>query len=100
MPQTFTAKAADTWTHLTEIAFWYLFLVRKNEQLLRFGWQKANAPITPRQVRQSISAILFAVGAPSALPRPRGNSVGWAKGRPRSKRKQCSVIYKAKMAPP
>ncbi len=100
MPQTFTAKAADTWTHLTEIAFWHLFLARKHDRMIRFGWQKADAPITPRRVRQNISAILFAVGSPSALPRPRGNSVGWEKGRPRSKRKRCPVIYKTKKAVP
>lgn len=98
MPQTFTAKAADTWTHLTEIAFWHLFLVRKHQAFIRFGWQKADAPVTPRRVRQSLSAILFAVGSPAALPLPRGNSVGWEKGRTRSKRKRYPVIYKTKKA--
>jgi hypothetical protein len=98
MPQTFTAKAADTWTHLTEIAFWHLFFVRKHQAFIRFGWQKADAPVTPRRVRQSLSAILFAVGSPAALPLPRGNSVGWEKGRTRSKRKRYPVIYKAKKA--
>lgn len=100
MPQTFTAKAADTWTHLTEIAFWHLFLARKDDALLRFTWQKSDAPVTPRRVRQSISSILFAVGSPAALPLLRGNSAGWKKGRPRSKRKRCPVIYKTKKAPP
>jgi hypothetical protein len=53
MPQTFTARAADTWTHLTEIAFWYLFLVRKHQAFIRFGWQKVDAPVTPRRVRRA-----------------------------------------------
>jgi hypothetical protein len=42
MPQTLSAKAADTWTQMSEIAFWHLFLVRKEAALTRFGWQKAD----------------------------------------------------------
>jgi hypothetical protein len=98
MPQTLTAKAADTWTHLSEIAFWHLFLVRKEAALTHFPWQKADAPTTPGRVRQSMAAILYEVDSPAELPRPRGNSPGWAKGRPRTDRKRIPVIYKTKKA--
>jgi DDE superfamily endonuclease len=98
MPQTFSAKAADTWTHLTEIAFWHLFLVRHETPMLHFKWQKSDAPITPRRARQGISAILCVVGSPASLPRPRGNSGGWQKGQPRNKRKRIAVIHKAHKA--
>lgn len=96
MPQTLTAKAADTWTQISEIAFWHLFLVRKEATLIHFPWQKADAPTTPGRVRQSMAAILSEVGSPAVLPRPRGNSPGWKKGRPRTARKRIPVIYKAK----
>lgn len=94
MPQTATTQAADTWTHMTEIAFWHLFLVRNQADVVRYKWQKADAPVSPGRVRQSISTILFLVGSPAEPPRPRGNSPGWRKGRLRQKRKRFPVIYK------
>jgi hypothetical protein len=98
MPQTLTAKAADTWTQMSEIAFWHLFLVRKEAALTHFGWQKADTPTTPGRVRQSMATILCEVGSPASLPRPRGNSPGWKKGRPRTLRERIPVIYKTKKA--
>jgi hypothetical protein len=59
---------------LTEIAFWHLFLVHNQADVVRYQWQKADAPVSPGRVRQSISTILFLVGSPAEPPRPRGNS--------------------------
>ena len=104
MPQTKTAAAADRWTHITECAFWHLFLARRQPDLVCHPWQKTDAPITPRRVRQSMAAILLAVGTPAAPPRLRGKSLGWQRGRIRAKKQRVPVIYKsrptAKKAPP
>jgi hypothetical protein len=96
MPQTLTAEAADRWTHLTDIAFWHLFLARKSPNLLRYPWQKKEIPVTPRRVKQSMAAILLAVGTPAKAPRLRGKSQGWETGRPRTKKKPIPVIYKGR----
>ncbi|MCU0427660.1 MAG: hypothetical protein MUF71_18765, partial [Candidatus Kapabacteria bacterium] len=94
MPQTLTAEAADRWTHITDIAFWHLFLARNSSRLIRHPWQKTEAPVTPRRVKQSMAAILLAVGTPAGEPRRRGKSQGWQRGRPRIKKKPIPVIYK------
>lgn len=93
MPQTFTAAAADRWTHVVDIAHWHLFLARDEAVLTCFGWQKKDAPITPRRVRQSMATILLQVGSPAKPVRLRGKSPGWAKGTTRQKRERHSVIY-------
>lgn len=94
MPQTLTAQAADRWTHLTNITFWHLFLARRIPDIVHYKWQKADAPITPRRVRQSMAAILMAVGSPAKPPLQRGKSPGWQPGKSRTKKSPISVIYK------
>lgn len=99
MPQTLTAEAADRWTHLTDIAFWHVFLARDSTMLLRHPWQKKETPITPRRVKQSMMAILLAVGSPAQKPRRRGKSQGWQQGRPRTKKSPIPVIDKGQKKP-
>ena len=96
MPQTLSTQAADRWTHLTDIAFWHLFLARRQPNLVCHPWQNSDAPITPRRVRQSMAGILLAVGTPAKEPRLRGKSPGWQEGRRRTKKKPVPVIYKGR----
>jgi hypothetical protein len=76
-----------------------LVLARELSQALYRPWERRRERVTPRQVRRVMPAILPQVGTRAQVPKPRGKSPGWPKGRPRRRPARFAVIKKTKAAP-
>ena len=50
--------------------------------------------ITPGRVAQSFPGVLAAIGTPADMPKPRGKSPGWKKGKQRKKKTRYPVVKK------
>jgi hypothetical protein len=77
----------------------HLVLARALGQACYRPWERRSLVVTPRQVRRVMPAILVQLGTPACVPKPRGKSPGWRKGRPRRRPARFEVIKKTKPVP-
>jgi hypothetical protein len=71
---------------------WKLWLARLAVRDHPLPWQKPQARLTPGRVRQSLGALFAQIGTPAQAPKPRGKSVGWPTGRPRTKAPRHKIV--------
>lgn len=93
-PRFQSREAGDRWTELTALACWMLFLARAIVIDNPWPWQKAQSQLTPQRVQQSLRPIFALIGNPARLPKPRGKSPGWPKGRRRTPKPRFAVVKK------
>lgn len=68
------------WSWIVALAMDQLYLARDLGQQMRQPWESQRRPITPRQVRRVMPALLLQLGTPARPCQPRGKSRGRAKG--------------------
>ena len=75
-----------------------LWLAREIIEDNPLPWQKPQPKekLTPGRVAQSFNGLLAAIGTPSKLPKPRGKSSGWQKGKIRTKKTRFPIVKKGK----
>ena len=80
------------------IVTWQLWLAREIIEDNPLPWQKPQPKekLTPGRVAQSFNGLLAAIGTPSKLPKPRGKSSGWQKGKIRTKKTRFPIVKKGK----
>ena len=80
------------------IVTWQLWLAREIIEDSPLPWQKPQPKekLTPGRVAQSFSRLLVAIGTPAKLPKPRGKSPGWQKGKNRTKKIRYPLVKKGK----
>jgi hypothetical protein len=89
-----TKEAGDRWTELTALACWMIYLARSVVADTPLPWQKPQQNLIPQRVQQSILPIFALIGSPAQLPKSRGKSPGWSKGRPRTPKTHYRVVKK------
>ena len=106
LPQLATPERSETWSDLMPLMTWQLWLARPVLEDNPLPWQKVQTRLTPGRVCQAWAALLVHIGTPARVPKPRGKSPGWPKGRVRNRRtvhpvvkKTKPVVKKAKKAP-
>ena len=83
MPKLKTPQQAERWSCLMPAITWQLWLARDGIGDRPLPWQKPVGRLTPGRTAQAIGSVLARLGTPTCLPKPRGKSPGWPKGRPR-----------------
>ncbi len=68
------------WSWVVALAFNQLYLARELGQAMRQPWERKARPVTPRQVRRVMPALLLQLGTPTRPCQPRGKAPGRAKG--------------------
>ncbi len=101
LPQLSTPERAQCWSDLMPLLTWQLWLARNVVQDVRLPWQKPQAAgqLTPGRVRQSMAALLAAIGTPAPAPKPRGKAPGWPSGRVRRRKQRYAVVKKGRKQP-
>jgi hypothetical protein len=94
LPRFQTPERCDRWTMLVNIAQWILFLARDLVQDTPLPWQPAQENLTPERVRQSLAGLFSQINTPAKPPQTRGKSLGWPKGRSRTRLKRHKVVKK------
>ncbi|MCC3638991.1 MAG: hypothetical protein JGK13_32440 [Microcoleus sp. PH2017_37_MFU_D_B] len=64
---------------------WQLWLARDLVVENVLPWQSGNISLTPGRVAQSMFSLLVDIGTPTKIPKHRGKSPGWEKGKVRTK---------------
>jgi hypothetical protein len=64
---------------------WQLWLARDLVVENILPWQSATIDLTRGRVAQSMFSVLFDIGTPAKMPKPRGKSPGWETGKVRTK---------------
>jgi hypothetical protein len=93
-PNFSTAKQAERWSDLMPLLSWQLWLARELVTDSPLPWQKKQTHLTPGRVAQSMSALFTQLGTPAQVPKPRGKSPGWTKGRSRTPRVRAPIVKK------
>jgi hypothetical protein len=93
-PQFQHKENGDRWSWLVALAVWLLYLSRPIVQDLPLPWQKPQSQLTPQRVQQSLPLIFAQFGTPARMPKTRGKSPGWSKGRRRTPKPRFKVIKK------
>lgn len=75
---------------------WQLWLARSLVADNPLPWQKPQTNLTPGRVCQGMGGVLALIGTPARVPKPRGKSPGWPKGRPRHRRPRSPVVKKSR----
>ena len=83
MPKLKTPQQAERWSCLMPAITWQLWLARDGVGDRPLPWQKPVGRLTPGRTAQAIGSVLARLGTPTCLPKPRGKSPGWPKGRER-----------------
>jgi hypothetical protein len=60
---------------------WQLWLARDLVVENVLPWQSATINLTPGRVAQSMLSVLVDIGTPTKMPKHRGKSPGWEKGK-------------------
>ena len=89
-----TKEAGDRWTWLTALAAWIIFMARPIVADTPLPWQKPQQRMTPQRVQQSLRPIFALIGSPACLPKQRGKSPGWPKGKRRTPKTRYPVVKK------
>lgn len=99
LPHLGTAEQTQAWSTLMPLISWQLWLARKDAPERPLPWQKPLTLKTPGRVANAFSVILVAIGSPAEAPKPRGKSLGWPRGKPRTPR-PCFPTVKKTYSPP
>jgi hypothetical protein len=76
------------------IVTWQLWFARHLVAPRPLPWQKSLVKLTPGRVAQSFGSILALLGTPARVPKQRGKSDGWIKGKQRRPRIRYPVVKK------
>ena len=93
-----TTEKGQRWSDLMPLLTWQLWLARETIKDSPLPWQKPQPKekLTPGRVAQSFSGLLVAIGTPAKMPKPRGKSPGWQKGKIRTKKTRFPIVKKGK----
>jgi hypothetical protein len=80
-----TPEQSERWSDLMPLMSWQLWLAKDLVIENRLPWQSATIDLTPGRVAQSMFSVLVDIGTPTKMPKHRGKSPGWEKGKVRSK---------------
>ncbi len=98
-PRLRTPEQFERWTLLVAAVQNQLVLARPLVAAVRLPWESSTRPVTPRQVRRAMLGILATLGTPAQVPKVRGKSPGWSKGRVRTPASRFPVVKKPKPVP-
>lgn len=84
LPNLRTPEQSERWSDLMPLMSWQLWLARDLVVENVLPWQSATINLTPGRVAQSMLSVLVDIGTPVKLPKQRGKSPGWEKGRVRT----------------
>ena len=99
LPRFQSKEACDLWTEMTALASWIIFLARTIVEDVPLPWQKPQQRLTPQRVQQSLKPIFALIGSPARLPKQRGKSPGWPKGKHRTPKLRYPVVKKHPTVP-
>jgi hypothetical protein len=80
-----TPEQSERWSDLIPLMSWQLWLARDLVSENRLPWQSASINLTPGRVAPSMFSVLVDIGTPTKMPKHRGKSPGWEKGKVRTK---------------
>jgi hypothetical protein len=88
----------ETWWQLVHLAYLQLWVARDCAKSLPRPWEKslpdANRRITPTYVQRDMKRIIRQIGSPASMPKRRGYSSGWPKGKKRTRRMRHKIVKK------
>ncbi|MEG3918466.1 NF041680 family putative transposase [Microcoleus sp. T3_A4] len=84
LPNLRTPEQSERWSDLMPLMSWQLWLARDLVVENVLPWQSATINLTPGRVAQSMLSLLVDIGTPAKMPKQRGKSPGWEKGRVRT----------------
>ncbi len=93
-PQFQHKETGDRWSWLVALALWLLYLSRPIVEDQPLPWQKPQTQLTPQRVQQSLPLIFAQFGSPARMPKTRGKSPGWPKGKRRTPKQRFKVVKK------
>ena len=94
-----TPEQVERWSWIVACACNQLLLSKHFGLAVHRPWESTQRAVTPRQVRRVMPSILHLLGTPALLPKPRGKSPGWRKGRVRTLAPRFPVVRKPKPVP-
>jgi len=102
-PQLATPGQCEVWSELMPMVTWELWLGRGVVSDRPLPWQKPQrvstlTTLTPGRVAAGMGGVIARIGTPASVPKVRGKSPGWPKGRPRKAKERHPVLKKAKKA--
>ena len=92
LPHLATPEQGERWSDLMPFITWELWLARSLVADKPLPWQKPQTQLSPGRVCIGLEAILGRIGTPACVPKPRGNSPGWPKGKPRTPRQRFELV--------
>jgi hypothetical protein len=95
LPRFSTPEQAERWSDLMPLMTWELWLARQIVADKPLPWQKPQSNLTPGRVCQGMGGVLAVIRTPAQVPKPRGKSPGWPKGRLRKRRERHPVVKKS-----
>jgi hypothetical protein len=98
LPALSTPHQCERWSDLMPLMTWQLWLAKDIVKDYSLPWQKSQSNLTPGRVAQSMLGLLVEIGTPAQVPKPRGKSPGWLKGKKRNKRTRYPMVKKGKSA--
>jgi len=101
--QTPDVEHEENWMQIVALAYMQLWLARDLAEPLLRPWERylpeaKRETASPSTVQRDFGRIIRQIGTPAAPPKPRGNSLGRAKGEKQPPRKRRPVIKKANKA--
>ena len=88
LPMFQLAQRCDRWSQLIDLVYWQLYLAKDIVADHPRPWQSSLDLLTPGRVLQGFSQLFTQINSPAPLPKRRGKSPGWVKGRQRTKRRK------------
>ena len=85
LPNLRTPEQSERWSDLMPLMSWQLWLARDLVVENVLPWQSARINLTAGHVAQSMLSVLVDIGTPAKMPKQRGKSPGWEKGKVRTK---------------
>ena len=98
LPRFSTPEQHERWSDLMPVLTLQLYLARGAMIDHLLPWQKPQAAHerTPGRVCQGMAEVIAVIGTPACVPKPRGKSPGWQKGRARRLRVRYPIMKKAR----
>jgi hypothetical protein len=94
LPNLRSPEQSERWSDLMPLMSWQLWLAKDLVVENVLPWQSATTNLTPGRVAQSMLSVLVDIGTPAKMPKQRGKSPGWEKGRVRSKAPSYPTVKK------